>query len=77
MIECRVSGDAEHLTIEVVDTGLGIPQAQRHRLFKEFERFGAERTGIEGTGLGLSIANRLARLMGGQPCNDGVWHIFE
>ena len=65
MIECRVSGDTEHLTIEVADTGLGIPQAQRHRLFKEFERFGAERTGIEGTGLGLSIAHRLARLMGG------------
>jgi signal transduction histidine kinase/DNA-binding response OmpR family regulator len=65
MVECRVGGDSEHLTIEVADTGLGIPHEKRHRLFKEFERFGAERTGIEGTGLGLSIANRLARLMGG------------
>ncbi len=65
MVECHVSGDSERLTIEVADTGLGIPQAQRHLLFKEFERFGAERTGIEGTGLGLSIASRLVRLMGG------------
>ncbi|HEY7578778.1 MAG TPA: response regulator [Acetobacteraceae bacterium] len=65
MVECRLGGDSEHLTIEVADTGLGIPPAKRHRLFKEFERFGTERTGIEGTGLGLSIAHRLARRMGG------------
>jgi CheY-like chemotaxis protein/HPt (histidine-containing phosphotransfer) domain-containing protein len=65
-VECRVSGNSERLTIEVADTGLGIPRAKRHLLFKEFERFGTERTGIEGTGLGLSIANRLTRLMGGQ-----------
>jgi K+-sensing histidine kinase KdpD len=65
-VECRVSGNSERLTIEVADTGLGIPRAKRHLLFKEFERFGTERTGIERTGLGLSIANRLTRLMGGQ-----------
>jgi signal transduction histidine kinase/DNA-binding NarL/FixJ family response regulator len=65
MVECRVKGDPERLIIEVADTGIGIPHEQRHRLFKEFERFGAERTGIEGTGLGLSSAHRLARLMGG------------
>jgi CheY-like chemotaxis protein/HPt (histidine-containing phosphotransfer) domain-containing protein len=65
MVECRLGGNSEHITIEVADTGLGIPQAMRHRLFKEFERFGTERTGIEGTGLGLSIAHRLTRRMGG------------
>ena len=58
-------GDEEHLTIEVADTGIGIPEGRRHRLFKEYERFGAERTSIEGTGLGLAIAHRLARRMGG------------
>jgi len=65
-VECRVHGNAERLTIEVADTGIGIPEMLRHRLFREFERFGAERTGIEGTGLGLSIAQRLAWRMGGQ-----------
>jgi CheY-like chemotaxis protein len=64
-IELRLLGDAHHLTIEVADTGIGIPEAQRHRLFKEYERFGAERTSIEGTGLGLAIAHRLADRMGG------------
>jgi signal transduction histidine kinase/DNA-binding NarL/FixJ family response regulator len=65
-IELRMLGDAEHLTIEVTDTGMGIPEAQRHRLFKEYERFGNERTSIEGTGLGLAIAHRLAYRMGGR-----------
>ena len=65
MIELRLSGDAEHLMIEVADTGIGIPEGQRHHLFNEYERFGTERTNIEGTGLGLAIAHRLARRLGG------------
>jgi hypothetical protein len=64
-VELRLKGDQEKLTIEVIDTGIGIPEGLRHRLFKEYERFGAERTSIEGTGLGLAIAERLARRMGG------------
>ena len=51
--------------IEVADTGIGIPEGQRHHLFNEYERFGTERTNIEGTGLGLAIAHRLARRLGG------------
>jgi signal transduction histidine kinase/CheY-like chemotaxis protein/HPt (histidine-containing phosphotransfer) domain-containing protein len=65
VIEVRLSGDAAHLMIEVTDTGIGIPEGQRHHLFNEYERFGAERTSIEGTGLGLAIAHRLARRLGG------------
>jgi signal transduction histidine kinase/DNA-binding response OmpR family regulator len=64
-IDVRLSGDGDHLTIEVADTGIGIPEVQRHLLFKEFERFGTERTSIEGTGLGLAIAHRLVRRLGG------------
>jgi len=64
-VEIRLGGDDNHLKIEVADTGIGIPEARRHRLFDEYERFGAERTGIEGTGLGLAIAQRLAHRMGG------------
>jgi signal transduction histidine kinase/CheY-like chemotaxis protein/HPt (histidine-containing phosphotransfer) domain-containing protein len=64
-VELRISGDETQLTFEVVDTGIGIPEGQRHHLFKEFERFGAERSNIEGTGLGLAISHRLSRRMGG------------
>ncbi|HET7882041.1 MAG TPA: response regulator, partial [Acetobacteraceae bacterium] len=64
-IELRVSGDESDLRIEVADTGIGIPEGRRHLLFREYERFGTEKTGIEGTGLGLAIAHRLARRLGG------------
>ena len=30
MIELRQISDAEHLMIEVADTGIGIPEEQRH-----------------------------------------------
>ena len=64
-VELRLMGDETKLVIEVADTGIGIPEGQRHRLFQEYERFDADRTSIEGTGLGLAIAHRLARRMGG------------
>jgi CheY-like chemotaxis protein len=64
-VELRATGDYNHLMIEVVDTGIGIPEGFRHLLFKKYERFGTARTSIAGTGLGLAIAYRLARSMGG------------
>ncbi|WP_158923269.1 hybrid sensor histidine kinase/response regulator [Acidisphaera sp. S103] len=52
------------LRIEVADTGRGIDEASRDRLFQDFERLEAA-TSVEGTGLGLAIAARIIRLMGG------------
>ncbi len=52
------------LRIEVADTGRGISEASRHRLFQDFERLDAA-TSVEGTGLGLAIAARIVKLMGG------------
>jgi signal transduction histidine kinase/DNA-binding response OmpR family regulator len=78
-IELRLSGTEEHLRIEVADTGIGIPEGRRHRLFKEYERFGADATGIEGTGLGLAIAQRLVMRMGGHlgyRANPGGGSVF-
>ncbi len=53
------------LRIEVADDGPGIEPAQLDRLFRPFERLGAERTGVEGTGLGLALSLALIRAMGG------------
>jgi CheY-like chemotaxis protein len=54
------------LLIEVWDTGAGIAEQDRLRIFEEFERLG-EPLGNDqqkGLGLGLSIANRLSQLLG-------------
>ncbi len=50
----------------VADSGIGVPAAQRERLFQPYERLDADRIGVPGTGLGLAIAARLVARMGGR-----------
>ncbi len=58
--------DGIKLKILVKDTGIGIKEEDRDKLFERFERVDLSSTAsIEGTGLGLSIASNLVRLMGG------------
>ncbi|MDR2970229.1 MAG: response regulator [Tannerellaceae bacterium] len=53
------------LIVTVRDTGAGIDESQRKKIFADFARLpGAEKA--EGFGLGLSITNRLVRLLGGK-----------
>ncbi|MFN3467738.1 MAG: sensor histidine kinase [Candidatus Brocadiales bacterium] len=50
------------LTLEVRDTGLGIPEEARPHIFEEFYRAENARTmEKEGTGLGLAIVRNLVR----------------
>lgn len=52
--------------LAIEDTGMGIPVAQQHRLFRPFERLGQEAGNIEGTGIGLLITRQLIELMQGR-----------
>jgi PAS domain S-box-containing protein len=60
----EVGGSA--LRIVIGDNGCGIPEEKMARLFRPFERLGAEETGVAGTGLGLALSQRLVRAMGGR-----------
>lgn len=53
------------LTIEVSDTGIGIPADKLDELFKPFVQLVQETPGAKGTGLGLTISKSLVKLMGG------------
>ncbi len=67
----RIDGDKYEIKFCVRDTGIGIPENKKHRLFQAFSQLDASvNRSYGGTGLGLVISKRLTELMGGKMWMD-------
>ncbi len=63
-VRARAAGDGVHARIEVRDTGVGIPEGDRQRIFEDFAQLdNPGRLRSQGTGLGLAIVRRIAELL--------------
>jgi signal transduction histidine kinase len=62
-LESRREGD--DLILIVADTGIGIPQADRERIFRPFEKGSVANGEATGAGLGLSLVRNFIELHGG------------
>ncbi len=72
--ERREGEDTATFRFVVRDTGIGIRDEDKAKLFQSFERFDSVRNrGIEGTGLGLVLTKRLVELMGGEISFESVY----
>jgi signal transduction histidine kinase len=65
-VHVRIKRQRQEAVVEVVDTGIGIPEKDLPHLFEEFFRArNVKEAGIVGTGLGLSIVKDLVVRYGG------------
>ncbi|MFZ5441809.1 MAG: sensor histidine kinase [Myxococcota bacterium] len=62
----EASADGERVLVAVSDTGQGVAEAERARIFERFSRgSAAERSGQPGSGLGLAVVKALVEAEGG------------
>ncbi|MCA9909075.1 MAG: GAF domain-containing protein, partial [Anaerolineae bacterium] len=66
-VNVRVSANPQTVTLEVIDTGYGIPEQLQDRLFQPFFRAKTAQTRhIEGTGLGLHLVKNIVERHSGK-----------
>ena len=63
-VEVRGREESGTVTIEVADTGIGVPQADLPAVWSELARAGNAR-GLPGSGLGLALVATIVRRHGG------------
>ncbi len=66
-VTVEVDADARAVSLRVIDTGIGIPEAALPTLFDGFQSPG------QGQGFGLAISQRLVHLMGGTITVESRW----
>ncbi|HHH42105.1 MAG TPA: HAMP domain-containing protein [Chloroflexi bacterium] len=66
-ITLRAWSEDEQVFISVSDTGIGIPEADRDRIFEQFQRLdGKGSPHLGGVGLGLALSKEFVEMHGGQ-----------
>ena len=71
-ITCRVRRQHTHITISIIDTGIGLSPSDLESVFEKFKQVGEIMTDKpEGTGLGLSICKQIVEHHGGQIWAEG------
>jgi signal transduction histidine kinase len=65
-VTVRAEPAGDWVEIEVADTGAGIPQGERERLFEPFVRGGSNGDDDTGAGLGLALSRAIVEAHGGQ-----------
>jgi two-component system sensor histidine kinase TctE len=63
-VTVRVTPDTSRVRLSVEDTGLGIPESERERVFERFYRVLG--TGTDGCGLGLAIVREISESHGAE-----------
>jgi len=56
----------EHLKLQVIDEGVGIPETDRQRIFNKFEVVELKKKGIKQIGLGLTFCKMVVDAHGGK-----------
>ena len=69
-VEASAAGDDPQVRVDVIDTGIGVPEDERERIFEKFHRIAGPE--YPGTGLGLSIARELIVRHGGKLTVDST-----
>ena len=71
-VEVRLGTERDRAVLTVADTGIGIPVADRERIFERFFRTAtAKRQAIQGTGLGLTITAAIVAAHNGTIAVEG------
>lgn len=66
-VTCEVEENCAKVTYSVKDTGIGIKEEDKEKIYNAFQRVDVSRNrNVEGTGLGLNIASQYLELMNSQ-----------
>jgi CheY-like chemotaxis protein/anti-sigma regulatory factor (Ser/Thr protein kinase) len=65
-VTVRAWREGADLCVSVTDSGIGVPEEDRERIFESFQQGGRGAPREEGTGLGLTLCRRIVELLGGR-----------